>query len=261
MKRMIDNGHVVRYDTTMRKHNKKPKKKMTPRRVVSGLLIGAGLVLTLFALGYEAVSYPWHIYFKSGEELNADTLPDPAPPVFAPDAVPYEPEEGRDQKMALPGSETLSDFIAGADRDIEYNVLGFLKIPKLSVSVNILEGSEQPQLLLGAGHVTDTPLPDGEGNVCVAGHRVTARMHPLRHMNLMEPGNSVFIHYDGHIYTYETLSVFAVGSEETWVMQPVEGEPRLLTLITCHPPGSARQRLILQARLTRVDGEPIMPRA
>jgi len=234
---------------------KKTKKKASPALIVSRVLIGAGLALILFALAYEAANFPWQIWFKSDEELNAMELPDPPPPVFSENAVLYEPEDGGNGE--LPGSESLFEFPSFVEGDVIYTVLGYLKIPKLGLSVNIMDGCGQDQLRYGAGHVPGTPLPDEEGNVCVAGHRVTMVMHPLRHMELMKPGNYVFIQYMDHLYTYETTEVFPVGNTETWVLQPVENEPHLLTLITCNPPGSARQRLILRARLIQIDGQPL----
>jgi LPXTG-site transpeptidase (sortase) family protein len=94
------------------------------------------------------------------------------------------------------------------------------------------------------------------GNVCIAGHRVTARMHPFRHLEMMAPGDYVFVQYQEHVYTYETLETFVISNTDVSVMRAVPGEPHLLTLITCHPPGSARERLILRGRLILVDDRP-----
>ena len=228
------------------------KKKLTPKLVIARILIYSGLCLMLLGAGYEAINYPWQLLFRSDDDLNATELSDPLPPVFREDAIPYEPddEDGSD----LPASERLIDFASGADDNFSYTVLGYLKIPKLGVSVNIMDGCTQSQLRLGAGHVRGSPTPDQSGNVCIAGHRVTRVMHPLRHMDKMKPGDLVSVHYEDHVYKYETLSTFIIGAHELWVMDPIDNEPRALTLISCHPVGSARQRLILRARLVEVDG-------
>ncbi|MDR3207856.1 MAG: class D sortase [Oscillospiraceae bacterium] len=251
----------------------KGKRVKTPRRrrkptavqIAARCLIGAGASLMLFAGVYEAANYPWQIYFKQQDEFNSyEALPDPTPPVFAPDAAPpppaasFEPgsDPPEDEELSLPGEENLSDFGDGVDMSVQQTVLGILKIPKLGTSVNIIAGTRQSQLVWGAGHVNGSPMPDQLGNVCIAGHRVTARMHPFRHLELMAPGDYVFVQYQEHVYTYETISTFVVSNTDISVMHTVSEEPRLLTLITCHPPGSARQRLILRGRLILVDDRP-----
>ena len=237
---------------------KKPKKKAAPAVVAARVLIALGFAFILFALGYEAANYPWRIYILSDEELNAINLPDPPPPVYHEAPVIYRPAEKPAEKPAeSPSAEPVLPGEDSGSSGGPQTVLGFIKIPKLNVSVNIMDGYGASQLLLGAGHVTGTPMPGGEGNVCIAGHRVTNAMHPFRHLELMKQGDLVFIHYQDHVYTYKTLSVFVVGNKETWVMQPVADEPRCLTLIACHPPTSARQRIILRGRLYQVDGQPL----
>lgn len=234
------------------KKAKKEKRRITAGGVVARILIFAGLALMLTAGGYEAANYPWRILCMSQEDLNNNDLPDPVLPQWDDDAVTQEPTE--DDSIA---DESLFDIFAAPDLSVIQIHLGYLKIPKLDLAVNIFEGSAQEQLILGAGHVRGTPMPKEPGNVCIAGHRVTARMHPLRHMDKMQSGDFVFVISEGHVFKYETLEVFAVANTETWVMQPVEGEDHLLTLISCHPPGSARQRLILRGRLLEVDGAPV----
>ncbi len=245
-----------------RTRKKKPREKVTARVVISRTLIFSGLALMLFAAIYEAANYPWQVYFSNKESLNdVNALPDPTPPQFDPDAVAYTPppvsseSDAPVEETAIPGDETYGDFAASANRKIKVNVLGFIKIPKLGISVNVVDAATQLHLLHGAGHVVGSPLPDHAGNVCIAGHRVTRAMHPFRHMELMEPGDLVFVKYKERTYTYETFDRFIIDADETWVLKDVENEPYCLTLITCHPVGSARQRMILRARLIDVDGQ------
>jgi hypothetical protein len=79
-------------------------------------------------------------------------------------------------------------------------------------------------------------------------------MHPFRHLDKMAAGDYVFVKYAEHTYVYETTETFVVSNKDRWIMDPVPSERYLLTLITCHPVGSARQRLILRARLIEIDG-------
>ncbi len=128
-----------------------------------------------------------------------------------------------------------------------------MKIPKLGVSVNLFEGAEG-QLIKGAGHVTGTSLPDEEGNCAIGGHRNYIVMRPFRYLNLLEQGDRIIIKYGGSVYNYTVFSSFIVTADESWVMQEVEGETRMVTLITCDPVIHPVNRLIVWARLSDVDG-------
>lgn len=241
---------------------------------LSRALIAAGILLMAAALIYEAANYPWQILFKSGEQLQEDHMPDPTPPPGAAlahtvpaDDGPKEDGSGKDgledgdgplpeDSDLLPGEG--DSFVAGFGKASAEAlvVLGAIKIPKLSISVNILQGTSQQTLLYGAGHVTGSARIGAKGNVVIAGHRVTYVMHPFRHLDKMEPGDTVILKDDLHTYIYQTLETFIIDGAETWVMEKVEDVPYCLTLITCHPVGSAKQRLILRAALVTVDGTP-----
>ena len=49
--------------------------------------------------------------------------------------------------------------------------IGILRIPKISVEVPILEGTDDLTLNRGVGHVAGTANPGEQGNVAIAGHR------------------------------------------------------------------------------------------
>ena len=58
-------------------------------------------------------------------------------------------------------------------------VLGRLEIPRLGLGVMVVEGVEDNDLKLAAGHIPGTTLPGQTGNVGIAGHRDTF-FRPLR---------------------------------------------------------------------------------
>ncbi len=55
----------------------------------------------------------------------------------------------------------------------EGDVLGRMDIPRLGLSVAVLQGTSSRMLRLGAGHIAGTPLPGEAGNSGIAGHRDT----------------------------------------------------------------------------------------
>jgi len=61
------------------------------------------------------------------------------------------------------------------------DVLGLLDIPRLGISVPVLQGTSSRMLRLGAGHIEGTPLPGETGNSGIAGHRDTFFRELERH--------------------------------------------------------------------------------
>jgi sortase (surface protein transpeptidase) len=55
----------------------------------------------------------------------------------------------------------------------EGDVLGRIEIPRLGMTVAILEGTTSQTLRLGVGHIEGTALPGEPGNIGIAGHRDT----------------------------------------------------------------------------------------
>ena len=139
-----------------------------------------------------------------------------------------------------------------------------LRIPKLDVEVLVVEGTTPSALRAGAGHYKETPLPGEAGNVGIAGHRTTYG-RPLNRMDELGPGDIVELETPLAIHTYRAVEPFD-GHGNPWVVSPSdygvvgqEGVANGLTLTTCHPKGSARQRLVMRFEL--VSSEPLPNRA
>lgn len=129
-----------------------------------------------------------------------------------------------------------------------------LRLPKIDVSVLVVEGTTPSALRAGAGHYVDTPLPGEPGNVAIAGHRTTYG-RPFNRLDEMGPGDIAELETPFQIFTYRAVEPFA-GHANPWVVVPTdygvvgpEGVQRGLTLTTCHPKGSAAQRLIMRFEL------------
>ena len=139
-----------------------------------------------------------------------------------------------------------------------------LRIPKLDVEVLVVEGTTPAALRAGAGHYVGTPLPGEPGNVAIAGHRTTYG-RPLNRMDELVEGDVVELETPLAVHTYRAVKPFD-GHGNPWVVSPSEfgvvgqeGVKSGLTLTTCHPKGSARQRLIMRFEL--VKSVPLPPKA
>jgi sortase A len=124
-----------------------------------------------------------------------------------------------------------------------------IKIPALGVDTVVVEGITPSALRAGAGHYPETPLPCEAGNVAIAGHRTTYG-RPFGNVDQLKPGDTI------ELTTPIGGCVYQV-SRDPWVVEPSALEvidptgERSLTLTTCHPKGSAAQRLIVRATWVR----------
>ncbi|MDQ1445978.1 MAG: sortase [Acidimicrobiaceae bacterium] len=137
-----------------------------------------------------------------------------------------------------------------------------IKIPKIGVDVVVVEGTTPAALRAGAGHYPDTALPCEEGNVGIAGHRTTYGK-PFTNIDRLAPGDTVILETPVGACTYEVDKplagrTVAAGSAAAFVVLPsdrtvVAETPgaRNLTLTSCHPKGSAKQRIVIRAHLVK----------
>ena len=141
--------------------------------------------------------------------------------------------------------ETKAAYAAGHVK--EGDSLTRIVIPAIDVSTVVVEGTSQSALRAGAGHYPNTPLPGEEGNVAIAGHRTTYGK-PFADLDHLKPGDEIRLETPVGAYVYRVArDPFVVAPTDLSVISQSPG--RTLTLSTCHPKGSARQRLIVKADL------------
>ena len=124
-----------------------------------------------------------------------------------------------------------------------------IKIPALGVDTVVVEGITPSALRAGAGHYPQTPLPCDGGNVSIAGHRTTYG-RPFGNVDQLKPGDTIELTtpIGGCVYQV-ARAPWVTAPSDMAVLDPT-GE-RSLTLTTCHPKGSAAQRLIVRATWVR----------
>jgi sortase A len=118
----------------------------------------------------------------------------------------------------------------------------------------VVEGVGVKDLKRGPGHYPGTALPGQLGNLVISGHRTTYGA-PFRKLDRLDTGDAIVVETRTAYFTYLVHRVFVVKPSAVEVTYPVPYHrgavptERLLTLTTCHPAYSAKQRLIVQAVL------------
>ncbi len=208
--------------------------------VVGELLITFGVLLLLF-VAYQLL---WtNVTAQRAADAVATDLADSwARPPSTPVATePDQPELG--DAFALMFIPRLRDMVWG---------------------LPVLESVTPADLARGIGHYPSSQLPGEKGNFAVAGHRAT-NGEPLRNIDLLQVGDPVYVETRDAWYEYRLERDAIVAPQDSWVIEPVPGEPgatpteRLITVTTCNPRWASTQRWIwwgsLTQRYDKADGE------
>jgi sortase A len=123
-------------------------------------------------------------------------------------------------------------------------LIGRIEIPRLDISVMVIEGSTDAILRHAAGHIAGTALPGRPGNVGISAHRDTF-FRPLRNIR---GGDIVVLTTPFGAWRYRVVSTRIVKPENVSVLDPTPTP--VLTLVTCYPfyfLGPAPDRFIVRA--------------
>lgn len=194
------------------------------RKAIALSLACLSVITALGAAGFFA--YPFYTDFRAGRQQSA------LRETFASQSLKVAYSQGR-----IAEASPLTRII----------------IPAMGTDTVVVEGTSAKALNTGAGHYPSTPLPGEPGNVAIAGHRTTYGK-PFENLDVLKPGDKIVLETPFAKHTYVVVPAFG-GHPNPWVTSAddwsvVDPTPEsMLTLTTCHPKGSSRQRLIARAKL------------
>ena len=129
----------------------------------------------------------------------------------------------------------------------------------------VYAGTTREVLMRGVGHYLGTAAPGEVGNFALAGHRTTWGK-PFSQIDRLREGDAVVVETATGFSVYRVTASRIVSPDEVSVLLPVPGSPgaepttAMLTMTSCHPEFSSRERFVVHARLdreyTRADGLP-----
>jgi sortase A len=134
--------------------------------------------------------------------------------------------------------------------------VALLEIPAIDVDVVVVEGTRTADLRDGPGHFPESPLPGQLGNSAVAGHRTT-HGQPFFRVNELRPGDPIIVTTLTGRYVYAVDDVVIIDADDYVSAVPTDDWTRAtLTLVSCHPRYTARQRIIVRASLLPAESSP-----
>ena len=153
----------------------------------------------------------------------------------------------RDRRAASGGTPQPQPSISpkSASAAATDGLIGRVQVPRLRLSLVVVEGTGQTTLRRAVGHIPGTALPGEAGNVGLAGHRDTL-FRPLKDLRIKD--EIQFSTIKGN-FKYEVVSLRVVEPDNVAVLA-LSGE-NVLTMVTCYPfyyVGPAPKRWIVRAR-------------
>ncbi|MCI0544998.1 MAG: sortase [Actinobacteria bacterium] len=122
----------------------------------------------------------------------------------------------------------------------------FLRIPAIDLDQVVFAGVDTETLKSGPGHMEGTPVPGQPGNAVISGHRTTYG-RPFFNVDRLGPGDLIEVETVAGTHVYEVRELLVVRPTDIWVTDPLPGG--WLTLTTCNPKFSARERLVVRAEM------------
>ncbi|GMA33105.1 class E sortase [Litorihabitans aurantiacus] len=207
--------------------------------VIGELLITAGILIGLFVA--------WQLWWTDVEADRFQATVSEALDAELPESpvVVAKPSEGE---------------IPVAEAPLDATTFGRLWVPRWDTgepySKPISEGTDRATVLdkLGIGHYEGTAMPGEVGNFALAGHR-QSHGKPFYDITTLEVGDPLVVETAEAWYVYRVTDSLIVSPRQTDVIAPNPADPQAeateasITLTTCHPLFSTRERYIVHGTL------------
>ncbi len=217
-----------------------PKKKVKPKQSkksgsgqdIAGILTKIGIVLIILAIGLL-----FFIFY----------------PVLLEEAKYIVSDRSQSYEYAITGSEITAQNSEITPINMDFGII----VPKINANAPVIANVDpynskeyQQKLTQGVAHAKGTSLPDINGNTFLFAHS-SANFYEANRFNSvfyllhrLEIGDQFFISHDGNLYEYIVDEVKTVAPESIDYLTGVSAE-KTATLMTCWPPGTTLNRLVV----------------
>ena len=181
---------------------------------------------------------------QAGSVATTTTTTTAAPtsePPTADSTVPADPATPTTTTVpVLPAAMPIPDAEKGVAR---------LEIPRMGLNRIVVEGATADALTKGPGHFPETPLPGQLGNAAIAGHRTT-HLAPFFDIDKLQPGDEIIVTTLNGRYVYNVTGTEVVAPADYAAVIPTTDVTKAtLTLVSCTPRYSAKNRIIVRSEL------------
>ena len=228
----------------------------------TAILLTLGFLVGICILLYPAVSDYWNSKTQSRaitnyesvlENLNKDDYSEIFEQAYAYNQALYETNFPLMDYEAVPGYfETLSLT--------DSQMIGYLKIDRISLELPIYHGTSDQVLSKGVGHLQGTSLPVGGENThsVMSAHRGLPSSKLFTDLDRMEIGDTFQIIVLDQVLTYQVDSIKIIEPNDVSDLQIIDGGD-YCTLFTCTPYGINTHRLLVRGiRIETIKEKPVL---
>ena len=219
--------------------------------IATGLLLFGFVAYQLWGTGIETARAQNSLE-NEFEELLAGTPPSTpptsteSPPVASTvDTVPAEPTSDSTVPAASPPDTSAAATLPPI---AEGDPIARIEMPRIGVDKIVVAGVEKNDLKKGPGHYPETPMPGQLGNSAIAGHRTTFGQ-PFFDVDKLDDGDEIILTTLTGRYVYRVTGQQIVSPSDYQVVATTDPTRATLTLTSCHPKYTARERIIIFAEL------------
>ena len=213
------------------------------------LVIAIGAVFLIISLGF--VSYPAFSNFINQLNNNA-TIRDYSEKVSnlsSDEESTYLSEANNyNKRLSEVGSGEKEEITADYEDILNINngVMGSVEIPSINVNLPIYHGTDEKDLSVGAGHMSDTSFPVGGINThsVISAHTAYPGKVFFDDLPELEEGDVFYIKVLSQTLAYQVSDISIVDPSDVSKLQIIEGKD-CVSLLTCYPYAVNTHRLIV----------------
>lgn len=133
-----------------------------------------------------------------------------------------------------------------------------LSIPKLEITdayVSTVDNDLSSHLV----HYGGTAVPPGKGNAVIFGHSTLPQLYNAKdyktifaNLHTLQVGDMLILTVEGLTYNYRINSILITTPSDTSFFEQ-NFDDNYLTLVTCTPPGTTWKRLVIKAKIEKVN--------
>ncbi len=205
--------------------------------IAAGLLMFGFVAYQLWGTGIETARAQNALESEFADLLAGTTTTDaPVPDTVAdtvPTTAPVEPPTTEPVVVAM--------FQEG-------DPIARIEMPTIGVDNIVVAGVEKSDLKKGPGHYPETPMPGQLGNAAIAGHRTTYGQ-PFFDIDKLNTGDEIVVTTLTGRYVYRVTGQQIVSPADYQVIATTDTTRATLTLTSCHPKWTARERIVITSEL------------
>ena len=161
-------------------------------------------------------------------------------------------------------AESVTEKLTERQPELKQNRL---YVPKIGVDVEVVAGVDEKALEGGAWHrEPQNGDPISGGNFVLAAHRFNLGMTPYQtrakspfyHINQLQPGDDIYVDYEGVRYAYKVASTYKVDKDRTSIES--RSKQSKLTMYSCDLGGPEKGRDVIEAQpvgtIAWLNGQP-----